>query len=114
MIFEMFTQNTMPSFSGFSEDGAYCFDVAEVENYKMIREIHDGIFDFCKLYHNTFRADPYLCNISGHDAYMPFRMAIRDLSYIRNTVGDAVYARDVGGDNHTVLRIKDQIGNTRK
>ena len=104
----------MPSFSGFSEHGAYCFDVAEVENYKMIREIHDGIFDFFKLYHNTFRADPYLCNISGHDAYMPFRMAIRDLSYIRNTVGDAVYARDVGGDNHTVLRIKDQIGNTRK
>ncbi|WP_342542918.1 HAD-IA family hydrolase [Paenisporosarcina sp. FSL H8-0542] len=101
VFFELFTQACYPSFSGFkrTEDGyKLLFDVPEVENYKIIEQIHQGIYDFVKLYKKTFSNYEYLFNISGYDAYLPFRMIIRDLRFIRENFGDLSFSRGVIAD----------------
>ena len=101
IFFELFTQACYPSFSGFkrTEEGYKLqFDVPEVENYKIIEQIHQGIFDFVKLYKKTFSNYEYLFNISGYDAYQPFRMIIRDLRFIREYFGDLSFSRGVIAD----------------
>lgn len=95
-FFEIFTQACEPSFCSITESGEFVFELPEIENYKMIVEIHSGIYDFCKIYHDTFLKYPYLYNISGYDAYRPFRMVVRDTKLIKNTMGDFVFARNVG------------------
>ncbi|GIP55877.1 HAD family hydrolase [Paenibacillus vini] len=100
-IFELFTQAKSPSFSGFNNselDFEFTFDLAEVENYSKIEEIHQGIIDFVKSYFTTFNKYPYMFNIAGYDAYLPFRMIIRDLSYIKNFFSDFVFNLNTGGD----------------
>jgi HAD superfamily hydrolase (TIGR01549 family) len=101
VYFELFTQACYPSFSGFkkTEEGfKLIFDVPEAENYKIIEQIHNGIFDFVKLYKKTFSDYEYLFNISGYDAYQPFRMIIRDLRFIRKYFGDLSFCRGVIAD----------------
>jgi HAD superfamily hydrolase (TIGR01549 family) len=101
VYFELFTQACYPSFSGFkkTEEGfKLIFDVPEAENYKIIEQIHNGIFDFVKLYKKTFSNYEYLFNISGYDAYLPFRMIIRDLRFIRKYFGDLSFCRGVIAD----------------
>jgi HAD superfamily hydrolase (TIGR01549 family) len=101
VFFELFTQACYPSFSGFkkTEEGfKLIFDVPEVENYEIIAQIHNGIFDFVKLYKKTFSNYEYLFNISGYDAYLPFRMIIRDLRFIRKYFGDLSFSRGVIAD----------------
>lgn len=118
IYFELFTQACYPSFSGFkkTEDGyKLTFDVPEVENYKIIKQIHNGIFDFVKLYKKTFANYEYLFNISGYDAYMPFRMIIKDLRFIRKYFGDLSFSRGVIADTEnqtfeTLTELMDQAG----
>ncbi|MFP5111425.1 HAD family hydrolase [Bacillaceae bacterium C204] len=101
VYFELFTQACYPSFSGFKkteEEFKLLFDVPEVENYKIYEQIHSGIFDFVKLYNKMFSNFEYLFNISGYDAYQPFRMIIRDLRFIREYFGDIVFSRGVIAD----------------
>ncbi len=99
--FELFTQACYPSFSGFkkTKDGyKLLFDVPEVENYKIIEQIQNGIFDFVKLYRKTFSKYDYLFNISGYDAYLPFELLIRDLRFIKEYFGELSFARGVIAD----------------
>ncbi|MBS4215935.1 MULTISPECIES: HAD family hydrolase [Neobacillus] len=118
IYFELFTQACYPSFSGFkkTEDGyKLTFDVPEVENYKIIKQIHNGIFDFVKLYIKTFANYEYLFNISGYDAYMPFRMIIKDLRFIRKYFGELSFSRGVIADTEnqtfeTLTELMDQAG----
>lgn len=101
MFFELFTQASYPSFSGFkrTSDGFKLeFDLPEIENYKIVNEIHAGIFEFVKRYTETFSNYKYLFNISGYDAYLPFRMIIRDLSFIKKYFGNVLFARTVMAD----------------
>lgn len=98
VYFEFFTQACSPSFAGFekSDQGyKFLFDIPEVENYSIVREIHHGILDFVKKYTKTFKEYPYLFNISGYDAYLPFRMIIRDLSFFKKYFGDFRFNRGV-------------------
>lgn len=95
-FFEIFTQACEPSFSSVSTDGKYIFEIPEIENYRMIREIHQGILDFCQEYHDAFKDYPYVYNISGHDAYCPFRMITKDTKLIRRIMANFVFARNVG------------------
>jgi len=98
VFFEMFTQTTMPSYAGATPDGSFLFDIPEPENDNMIKEIHEGILDFAKIYFSTFRNDPFMYNISGYDAYLPYRMVIRDLTYAKNHLSHMTFARTVAGD----------------
>ena len=84
-------------------------DIPEIENYNSILEIHKGITDFCEKYRDIFKVDDYMYNISGYDAYLPFRMAIRDTTYFNNNFPDFVFVRDVGGDNIKLETIRDII-----
>jgi hypothetical protein len=57
----------------------------------------------------------YLINISGYDAYQPFRMIIKDLRFIRNYFGDLRFSRGVMADTEnqtfeTLNDIMDQAG----
>lgn len=112
IFFELFTQACYPSFSGFkkTEEGyKLLFDVPEVENYRIIEQIHQGIFDFVKLYKGIFSNYEYLFNISGYDAYLPFRMIIKDLRFIRTYFGDVRFSRGViaNTENQSFETLKD-------
>lgn len=96
-FFEMFTQDTTPSFFGYDETGMH-FDTPEVENYETIRLIHKGILDFAKIYLKHFGDKLYLLNISGYDAYLPFRMIKKNLKFIKTVFNDFCMSRGVLSD----------------
>jgi len=98
IYFELFTQACYPSFAGFDDDGNFLFDIPEVENYECIKEIHRGIIDFVKQYIERFHDYDYMMNISGYDAYLPYRLLIRDLSFFRNHFSMFRYNRSVISD----------------
>ena len=110
IFFELFTQDTTPSFAGI-ENGEYLFDYPEVENYHIIGEIQKGIFDFCCKFDSIFKNYRFVYNISGYDAYLPFRMIIKDLKFIKKYFGDFSYARGVASDidNQKIDTIKSLI-----
>ena len=78
MYINIFSSDNMIPFAGEAENGKYIFEADGVQRHAMIREIHQGILDFCRDYKKTFAGDAYLYNISGYDAYMPFRFISRD------------------------------------
>lgn len=98
LYFEQFTQAQIPSFEGVNKDGEFIFDLPEVENYEMIKEIHTGIFDFVKDYSDIFKNYDYMFNISGYDAYAPFKLIIKNLKFIKKYLGDMTYSRTVGSN----------------
>lgn len=101
VLFEIMTQSPTPSFVGISEKEGFEFDVPEVENYAMIREIHRGVADFVKDYTKSFGAYRIMMNISGYDAYCPFRKAYRDLSYYKEFFSEFVFTTSVFSDQET-------------
>ncbi len=111
IFFELFSQATYPSYSGMAGNGNYLFDFPEVENYAGIQEIQQGILDFCAEYLDRFRKDPFTLDISGYDAYCPYRMIIRDLKFIKEQFADFRFARDVSGDlkNQRIETIKELL-----
>lgn len=98
IFFELFTQAQHPSFSGICKEGKMKFDIAEVENYEMVKEIHSGIEDFAEDYYLKTEHTPYLRNISGSDAYSSFCMIIKDLRYIKKFFGNFSYAYGIAGN----------------
>lgn len=99
IFFEMFTQDVTPSYSGMDQNANFLFDIPETESYAYIREIHEGIVDFCKEYYSTFKEDAIMFNISGYDAYLPYRMIIRDLKFLKTYFSKITFARTVAGDS---------------
>ena len=95
IYFEFFTQACHPSFSGFSKNGEYLFDVPEVKNYEKTKDIQKGIFEFSQLYLKFSKNNKYLRNISGYDAYMPYRFVTKSLKLIKTLFSDATYSRSV-------------------
>ncbi len=93
--FEMLTQAQMPGFGDFIEGGKYRFQTPEVENYEKIKEMHRGIIDFCNAYIHTFSKDSYLLNISGCDAYRPFRFLAQRKKEFFNEFDSFVFPRGV-------------------
>ena len=111
IFFEMFTQADYPSYSGIMENGDYSFDFPEVENYAGIREIHRGIIDFCEEYIRFFHKDSFALQISGYDAYCPYRMIIRNLDFIKNQFAEFTFARNISGDmkNQRIETVKELL-----
>lgn len=100
-LFELFTQAPHATFSKITiEEGRekFQFGIPEVENYQMINEIHRGIEDFCSQYHEAFHAYPYMNNISGHDAYVPFRFIAKNPRMFKQFFMDFAYSKSTGGD----------------
>lgn len=95
-FFELFTQANQPSFAGIDTNGEFQFDVAEVSNYGINAEIQQGIIDFCGLYNHFTRDNHYLRNIAGYDAYLPFRMLIRDPSFFKNVFSEYTFSFEIG------------------
>ena len=93
-FFETLTQSCSPTFLGF-KDGKFLYDIPEVENYEHNKEIHKGILDFVSGYYKMFSKYPFMLNISGSDAYMPFRQYVSDLSWIRKYFSEYVFGRDL-------------------
>lgn len=93
-FFEIMTQSCTPTFLGFEEND-FLYDIPEVENFEHNRDIHKGILDFARIYAKTFEKYPYMLNIPGYDAYMPFRMFVSDLSWLREYFSGYVFGRDL-------------------
>lgn len=98
LFFEQFTQAPEPSFEGINDELEFMFDLPEVENYEKINEIHKGIYEFATEYAEIFKNCSYMLNISGHDAYMPFKLITKNLKFIKKYLGDMTYARSVGSN----------------
>lgn len=105
IFLELFTQAVYPSFSGFNDEGNFIFDIPEVENYSIIKDIHNGIIDFVKEYIDKFNHYEYMFNISGYDAYLPYRMIIRDPTFLKKHFSSIRFSRGVSGD-HSKQRIE--------
>lgn len=112
IYFELFTQACMPSFKGISKEGDFEFDVAEVENYEMIKEIHKGIVYFVQQYLAIAKEFPILLEIPGYDAYIPYKYISSNLDYIKKYFGKFSYARGVGG-NMKIETIEEIIKNIK-
>lgn len=97
LFLEMFTQACSPTFAGYTDKGME-FDTPEVENYDTIREIHRGVLGFAEKYIRFYGDKRYLLNISGYDAYLPFRMIKKDVRFIREQFGDLCMSRLVLSD----------------
>lgn len=95
IYFELLCGAPEPSFTGFDADGLI-FD-AESENTAMIGELHAGELEFAQDYLAAFRKFPYLCNISGSDAYAPFHAAINDKRYLSSVFSGCVFDETTGG-----------------
>ena len=94
-FFEILTQSCTPTFLGFDKEGRFLYDIPEVENYEKNREIHQGTLDFVKEYQSCFRNFPYMLDISGHDAYMPFQYFSRNLLWLKKYFGGYIFGRDL-------------------
>lgn len=101
-MFELFTQAQCPTFERFrdSENGSikFQFGIPEVENYEKIRDIHSGIYDFCVLYKKIFEKYPFMYNISGYDAIIPFKHITSNLKFIKEQLGDFAFSKNIRSD----------------
>lgn len=86
-LFEILTQAPSPSFIGMKTGGME-FDTPEVGNYEQIRDIQRGIQDFNCLWTTIFKNYPYMYNISGRDAYLPFAEKIKNINWFKQAFPD--------------------------
>ncbi|MGN0460903.1 MAG: HAD family hydrolase [Ruminococcus sp.] len=104
-----------PSFIGFDYDEngdiKYEFDCPETEGYEMIEEIQQGIRDFVKDYTTAFKDYPFMCNISGSDAYAVCRQVISCPDYFKNLFADYPVNRAVGSASYEMGTLGDLINN---
>ena len=117
--FEFFTQAPHPTFERFyiKDDSVhYKFGFPEVENYKLINMIQEGIYRFCELYADKFQKYPFMMNISGSDALIPFVSVFANEDYIKTIFKDAVFPLDTFSSGLSVTPIKaiDIIENNRE
>lgn len=94
-FFEILTQSSTPTFLGFDQEGRFLYDIPEAENYACNSQIHRGTLDFVQEYLERFREYPYMLDISGHDAYMPFQYFSRNLLWLRRYFGGYLFGRDL-------------------
>lgn len=116
-LFELLTQVCHPSFTGYGT--VFSFDPPEVEDYEKKSEILKGIEDFCDIYYQTFHKDAVAMEISGHDAYMPYRLLIENPEFIRRNFGDLCLERtafvDLSSQHAETLReIMDHVDRKNK
>lgn len=98
VFFSLLWKNPEPELAGFiRQDSGFGFAFAEpmVENYEMVRDIQKGIRDFCHRYYDLFSGYGRLIDISGSDAYMPFKFIAAHDEYFENYFGSYVIAKSI-------------------
>ncbi|EOW9231513.1 HAD-IA family hydrolase [Vibrio cholerae] len=113
VMMELFLTANHPSLRAISLDEndeiQFEFDIPEVENYKIIKDVQSGMLDFCEDYEDKFKSFPYMKNIPGRDAYGPIYHIIKDNSYIKKYFGKYRYNRLVGNMKQENMRRLDDI-----
>lgn len=103
IFFEMMLGSPTPQFKGFGlRDGGYELKFFEKDggSDSVTLEIHRGIKDFVRDYCAAFEKYPYMLDISGSDAYAPFKHAAENnCEYLRSVLGNYCFDAMVGGDN---------------
>lgn len=113
IYFEMLLSSTDPSFKGFyPKSNGYSLEFApsEPQNKKAIEEIQNGILDFVALYTKRCAGYSFLLNISGNDAYSPFKLALRnDAKYMNSVLKGCTFEPFVGETVTKNQRREEQI-----
>lgn len=97
-LLSMFTLDCSPTFTGFQVDGELGFAAPAVGNYEYIRDIQKGLMHFIQLYHEHFTDYPYLLNISGYDAYLPFKLVTKSPKLIEENYSEFVATYQIETD----------------
>lgn len=111
ILFELFNTSDYPIFSGFQidEEGIkFKFEEPLVENHEKINDIENGIVDFIKQYTKHKSAFKLIDYIPGYDAYMPFKMAVNDLRYFKNDIGE-FYLRQENAPINSTITLNDLL-----
>ena len=98
MFFELFSQDTTPTYAGMGENDDFFFDVADVENHGVVKDIHKGIIEFCKDYYMRYKNASYLYNVSGYDAYVPYSFILQNLDFVKKQFMNLSFSRALSGD----------------
>jgi len=103
IFFEFLLSSKSPSLKGFSKSGMI-FAPQDSANNNIIDEIQSGITDFADIYTRCFKNYNYMLNISGSDAYAPFRHLTADKNkYFRKIFEDIYFEIGVGDDTKTKI-----------
>lgn len=123
MFFELFSQAQAPSVRAIEKNEcgtiAVKFGITESENYKMHDEIQTGIMDFVTDYLQRIGEFDFLLNISGRDAYIPFKYFMNDLQFAVANLSDFRFCRELYSankmENETIAQIMlENIRGTKK
>lgn len=102
-FFELLLGSASPSLKGFRSDGTPVFSDNEKNNAENTKLIHKGAEDFCSDYLKAFSKYPYMLDISGSDAYMPFMAAIQaGGEYFGAALGNCSFNLGVGTKEKTL------------
>lgn len=105
LFFELFTQATSPTTEKIYEENGDLkidFGFVEIENYSVVKEMHQGIADFADEYMKRFVDFPTMAKIDGYDAYIPFRHVTQDITLIKKVFNEFVITRNLGYDIETM------------
>ncbi len=84
----------------------FSFGFPEVENYEFINIIQNGIYHFCELYVDKFKRYPFMYNISGADALIPFMSVFNNKKMMVNVSSDVVFPLDTFSSAMNITPIK--------
>ncbi|OEE96933.1 hypothetical protein, partial [Vibrio crassostreae] len=115
VMMELFLTANHPSVRAITVDKddelEFEFDIPEVENYPIIKDVQAGMLDFCSDYDSKFKEYPYMKNIPGRDAYGPIYHIIKNNTYIKKYFSDYKYNRLVGNmKQENMKRLGDILG----
>lgn len=108
VYFEFLLSSCEGSLKGFCFDESgkptFRFGKPETANHKVVLDIQQGILDFIQRYQNHFKKYPYLFDISGSDAYMPFQLAASYPQYFNQIFDQCTFQLNLGDDNRPLKR----------
>ena len=103
IFFEFILSSKSPGFKGFCGTGP-AFEEKDSRNDAVTEEIHAGILDFIDIYKRRFKAYDFMFNISGADAYAPFRHLAADKNkYFKKLFENIYFDVGVGDDKKTKI-----------
>ena len=95
LFFSLLWGSDEPELAGFiNKNGrtGFAFSAPLVENYPAVRDIQKGIREFCRRYYSQFSGYSRLMDISGRDAYMPFKSIAAHGKYLEDHYGSYILA----------------------